>query len=302
MCECSKRVYVPCLRCSVFTLILNNGTAFTSYLPKLSRLYTLKLSRITIWSFLFYYCAQPTYRRGWDKMSGKKAFNIDDIGNVNSFLALIGGSQVSSPPESERTTVSTSERSPVAQPSGLAAAENGVPVSLQPGLTLFVEVNSTDTKQKQDRPVPNRQSQLLSASAAPGKAAPPAPPSTPTAGTMAASNTMLTPLDHIEDGSDILRTIANASNLNLNDSVHAPKNFRSTRAQNSDLKYATMPTRRTPIMSYSNSFAPLDENQTSETLNKKSEQEKLITKYQDEVIANFVKEKSPESKRKVRLY
>lgn len=73
-------------------------------------------------------------------MPGNKAFNIDDIGNVNSFLALIGGSQVSSPPGSERTTVSASRRSPVAEPSGLAAAGNDVLVSLQHVLTLFVEV------------------------------------------------------------------------------------------------------------------------------------------------------------------
>ncbi|KAF7507759.1 hypothetical protein GJ744_010060 [Endocarpon pusillum] len=209
-------------------------------------------------------------------MSGNKAFNIDDIGNINSFLALIGGSQVSSPPGSERTTVSTSERSPVAQPSGLAAAGNDA--------------------LKQDRSVPNRQSQLISASAASGSAV---PPSTPTAGNIAASNTMLTSLDHIQDGSDILRAMANASNLTLDDSVHATKNLRRTRVQNPDRKYATMPTFRAPVMSYSNSFTLLDENQTSESLSKKSEQEKLITKYQDGVIANFVKEKCPEMENKV---
>ncbi len=118
----------------------------------------------------------------------------------------------------------------------------------------------------------------------------------------AASDTALAPLDHSEqDGSDILRTIASASNLTLNDSVHAPKNFGKTRAKNPDLKYATMPTRRVPIMSYSNSFAPLDEDQKSESPSKKSEREKLITKYQDEVIANLVREKYPESELKVGL-
>ncbi|ERF71606.1 hypothetical protein EPUS_00595 [Endocarpon pusillum Z07020] len=205
-------------------------------------------------------------------MPGNKPFNIDDIGNVNSFLALIGGSQVSSPPEAERTTVSASERSSVAPPSGLAAA----------GIDVL----------KQDRPVPNRHSQLIPALAASGRAA---PPSTPTAGTVAASNTTLTSLDHIEDGSDILRAIANASNLTLNDSVHAPKNFRRTRAQNPDLKYATMPARHAPY-----SYNSFDENYNRESLSKmkKSEQEKLIPKYQDEVIANFVREKSPEMENK----
>ncbi len=63
-------------------------------------------------------------------MSANKAFNIDDVGNVNSFLAMIGGSQVPSPPESKRTTAPASESSPGFQPSGSAVAGSDVPVSL----------------------------------------------------------------------------------------------------------------------------------------------------------------------------
>ncbi len=162
-------------------------------------------------------------------------------------------------------------------------------------MTLFVETESIDMKQKQDRPVPDCRPQSMLASTVPERAA---SLSTPPA----ASDEALASLENIEqDGSDILRTIANASNLTLNDSVHAPKNYRKAMAKNSDMKYATMPARRLPIMSYSNSFAPLDENQKSEPPSKKSEQAKLITKYQDNVIANFVRDKSSESEFRVRL-
>ena len=54
-----------------------------------------------------------------------------------------------------------------------------------------------------------------------------------------------------------------------------------------------MPARRAPVIPFSNSFTPLVEDKTAESPNKKSEQESLITKYQDDVIANFVRETSP---------
>jgi hypothetical protein len=110
------------------------------------------------------------------------------------------------------------------------------------------------------------------------------------------SNIAVASLEPIrEDGSDILRTIAESSNLNLNDSIYAPKNYKGGRTTTSGSKYATMPARRAPVMSFSNPFGPLDEDKASESPRKKSGQEKLITKYQDEVIAKFVREKSPES-------
>lgn len=139
----------------------------------------------------------------------------------------------------------------------------------------------------------------MMASTVPGRAA---SLSTPAADVVAAPDTKLAPPDHIEqDGSDILRIIANDSNLTLNDSVHAPKNFRKIGAKNPDLKSTTMPTRHAPIMLYNNSPAALDEKQESESPSKRSEQEKLITKYHDDVIANFVREKFPGSECKARI-
>lgn len=219
-----------------------------------------------------------------------KLFNIDDPGNVNSFLALIGGSQVSSQPEPSRSTAPTSNSQP-------EAAGNDVLVSLYPCATGFLEA-PFNSKQEQDLPGLNSSSQSVTASPTRGINA---PPPTPATGAVAPS-TAVASLEHIEqDGSDILRTIANTSNLNLNDSIHAPKNYRKARATNSERKCATMPTRRTAMMSVSNSFAPLDDDQTSEPPGKKSEQEKFITRYQDEVIAKFVREKSPESESNVIL-
>lgn len=66
---------------------------------------------------------------------------------------------------------------------------------------------------------------------------------------------------------------------------------------NANAKYASVPARRAPVMSFNNSFAALDEDATTESASKKSPQGKLVTKYQDEVIANFVKEKSPKGER-----
>ncbi len=63
-------------------------------------------------------------------MAANKTYNIDDVGNVNSFLALIGGSQVPSPPESKCATATASESPPVSQPSGSAVAGSDVAVSL----------------------------------------------------------------------------------------------------------------------------------------------------------------------------
>jgi hypothetical protein len=47
-------------------------------------------------------------------------------------------------------------------------------------------------------------------------------------------------------------------------------------------------------MSFGNSFAPLDDEKIIDSHGKKSENEKFVTKYQDEVIAKFVRQKSPE--------
>lgn len=109
------------------------------------------------------------------------------------------------------------------------------------------------------------------------------------------SNAAAASLEPIEeDGSDILRTIADSSNLNLNDSRHAPKSYKGGRITTARNKYATLPARRAPVMSFDNSFAPLDDEKIIDSHGKKSENEKLVTKYQDEVIAKFVRQKSPE--------
>ncbi len=97
-----------------------------------------------------------------------------------------------------------------------------------------------------------------------------------------------------EDGSDILRTLAEASNLNLSDSKYASKNYSRRRGLTTDAKYATMPNRRPPIISFSNSFAPLNEDVTEESPRKMKEHENQVSSYQDEIIAKFLENKLPE--------
>jgi hypothetical protein len=55
-----------------------------------------------------------------------------------------------------------------------------------------------------------------------------------------------------------------------------------------------VPACRAPVISFSNSFAALDEDKGMKSPKEKTEQEKLITKYQDEVVATLIKERSPE--------
>jgi hypothetical protein len=90
------------------------------------------------------------------------------------------------------------------------------------------------------------------------------------------SNSAVASLEPIqEDGSDILRTIAESSNLNLNDSIYAPKNYKGSRTTTTASKYATMPACGAPVMSFTNSFGALDKDKASESPRKKSGQEKL---------------------------
>lgn len=97
-----------------------------------------------------------------------------------------------------------------------------------------------------------------------------------------------------EDGSDILRTLAEASNLNLSDSKYASKNYAGRRTVSTNTKYATMPTRCPPVMSFSNSFAPLNEDVGDESPSKMKEHGKQVSRYQDEVIAKFLENNLPE--------
>lgn len=112
-----------------------------------------------------------------------------------------------------------------------------------------------------------------------------------------ASNTIVetvVPFESLEeDGSDILRTIANTSNLDLNDSIYAPKNYQQSRIAIPNLKYATMPARRGLAMASSKYVAPLGEKEPTESPNKEFEHGKLMTKYEDNVVAKFLEEKSP---------
>ncbi len=217
-----------------------------------------------------------------------RVFNIDDPQNVNSFLALIN--QPHGPSSVEQSEAIAPVLSSAANPLEAETAGNHLPVRLQPSVT-FVFQTSSKTKQEEHSDDPNSRSESVSASPAKGTKA---PPPTPATGAVA-SNAAVASLEPIEeDGSDVLRTIANSSNLSLNDSIYAPKNYKGSRIATANTKYATMPARRAPVMSVSNSFAPADEDQTEESHSKKSEQEELITKYQDEVIAKFVRDKSPE--------
>lgn len=121
-----------------------------------------------------------------------------------------------------------------------------------------------------------------------------APPSTPATGAVT-SDTAVMPLEPIQaDGSDVLRKIAESSNLSLNDSIYATKNYKRKWVSASKRTSAAMPARRVPLMSFSNPFAVLEEDKATGSPRNKTTQEKLITNYQDEVIAKFVKEKVAE--------
>lgn len=91
-----------------------------------------------------------------------------------------------------------------------------------------------------------------------------------------------------EDGSVILRALADASNLTLYDSKYASKNY------NGKTKYSAIPTRRAPVLSFDQSFKTLDENRAEDSASKKSEHERLVSKYQDEVLAKFIENRLPE--------
>jgi hypothetical protein len=229
-----------------------------------------------------------TTKKMRDRMP-KPSFNIDDPENINSFLAQMNSPE--GPFLNEQSRNTTSELSPTAdQDSDVPGGVLLVSLCFPRRSILRVVLRIT---QEQDIFVSNDPSQSCSASPARGTKA---PPSTPATGPVlpAAGNPSLEPV--VEDGSDILRTIAETSNLRLTDSIYAPKNYKRSRPNTTDTKYATMLARRAPIVSFSNSFAPLDEGKTAGSPGKKSEQEKQITKYQDEVIAKFVEEKFPEGK------
>jgi hypothetical protein len=217
----------------------------------------------------------------------KEQFNIDDPRNVNFFLELIGRPQKVSSPQPRR--IEETDASPASKPSELKTASNDLSVSF-PSRLINATVHS-ESKQVQDPTEPTSRPHSIPASPAHGIKAPPSTPATGavTSGPVAVS---LEPIE--EDGSDILRTIANASNLNLNDSKYAPKNYKGGRFTNPGAKYSTMPARRAPKMSFSNSFAALDEDATGDSLSKGSDDDNVVTKYQDEVIEKFVKEKTPE--------
>jgi hypothetical protein len=151
--------------------------------------------------------------------------------------------------------------------------------------------SGTNKAQEQDIAEPNSRSQSITAS--PAQHGIKAPPSTPATGAVASNPTVgtLEPID--EDGSDILRTIANSSNLNLSDSKHAQKNYRGGRVGVPTTKFATMPARHGPTQYFSNPFEPLAEAEPM-TSPEKRENENSVTKYQDDVIAKFLKEKTPE--------
>ena len=113
------------------------------------------------------------------------------------------------------------------------------------------------------------------------------PPQPSPATWAAAPEQAASPLEPIhEDGSDILRAIADASDLTLHDSKYASKDYRGK------TKYSTMPTRHAPVLS----FDTLEEDPTADSPSKKSEHEKLISKYQDEVVAKFLENRLPEGK------
>ena len=131
-----------------------------------------------------------------------KAYNIDDPQNLNSFLALMGGSQVSSSAGPGHSAAS--QQAPSGGSVEPERASNTSPVSLSLSAPAFVDTH-TKIKQDQDACESNSRSQSVSASPARGTKA---PPSTPAAGALL-SNTVVAPLERIEeDGTDILRTIA----------------------------------------------------------------------------------------------
>jgi hypothetical protein len=161
-----------------------------------------------------------------------------------------------------------------------------------------VVTSISKTAQDRDSVEPISRSQSVTIQPAHGIAA---PHPTPAKGAVVPDPvvTSLEPLE--EDGSDILRAIANASDLNLNDSKYASKNYPGHRAVTNKPNYATMPTRRPPVMSFSNSFAPLDENATAESPRKVNEHGHQVSKYQDEVVAKFLGSKPSDGKYKGQL-
>lgn len=84
-------------------------------------------------------------------------------------------------------------------------------------------------------------------------------PPTPVTGAVT-SDTAVMPLEPVQaDGSDILRKMAESSNLKLNDSIHATKNYKAKWAPAGKRASAAMPIRRAPMMSFSSPFATIDE-------------------------------------------
>lgn len=238
--------------------------------PNINHIVTEQFTFVSLWRF------KKTKNRMADKV-----YNIDDPQNLNSFLALIGGSQVSSSAGPAHSP--TSQQAPSVSSVEPERTRNTSPVSLS--LSALAHVGTyTKIKQDQYASESNSRSDSVSASPARGTKAPPTLP----------SNTTVAPLERIEeDGTDVLRTIAGSSNLNLNDSIYAPRNSQGKRLSSTDVKYATMPTRRGPGLPSDNSFAPLQEKEPTHSPSEKSERVKLITQNQDDVIEKFLEAKSP---------
>jgi hypothetical protein len=187
-----------------------------------------------------------------------QSFNIDDPGNVSSFLTLMYGSQASAKPGP-----STGEDL-VSLASKVEVADNNVVVGLEYSVVVNLDHPSpSKTKQAQD---PDSSSQHVKATPADGVV-----PNTEV--------TTIEPIEAVEIA--LLRTIAN-STLNLNDSKYAPKNYKKVRATNPEIKAATTPTPTrgaTATMTFRNMFNPLSADQTEDSPSNKSAQREVITKF-----------------------
>ena len=211
---------------------------------------------------------------------------LDHPRRLNEFLAIIGGAPVAAAPRRPlpQTDVLHNDHGAELGHVSTAAPVPGLQTHLmQPSSnsSLSVTKNGTQSNDNSGTGTPEVGSLAPSAASSPARGTR-APPSTPANLPVIPESALdLEPAGEDQDGSDVFRQLADASNLTLQDSVHAPKS--SDRSPEMSSKTACH--RR----SFQNTFTPLAENSpnTRDSLSPSRTSRSTPSSFIDSILIKF---------------